>query len=54
VAAAGGCFNFAERPCDASAILPGEGCSRLAEVKRHRDPEGTIVAGRPAAIEATA
>ena len=51
-AAAGGYFNFAERPCDANSILPAEVCYRLAEVKRDRDPEGTIVAGHPAALEA--
>ncbi len=33
-AADGGYFNFAERPCDADAILPPEVCARLAEVKR--------------------
>jgi len=51
-AAAGGYFNFAERPCNANAILPTEVCSRLAEVKRRRDPEGTIVGAHPAALEA--
>jgi hypothetical protein len=51
-AAEGGYFNFAERPCNANAILPAEVCTRLAEVKRHWDPEGTIVAGHPAAMEA--
>jgi FAD/FMN-containing dehydrogenase len=50
-AAAGGYFNFAERPCNANAILPADVCARLAEVKRHWDPAGTIVAGHPAAIE---
>ncbi len=38
----GGYFNFAERPCDANAILPAETCSRLAEVKRRWDPDGII------------
>jgi hypothetical protein len=51
-AADGGYFNFAERPCNANAILPADVCTRLAEVKRHWDPEGTIVAGHPAALEA--
>jgi hypothetical protein len=51
-AAEGGYFNFAERPCNANAILPADVCTRLAEVKRDRDPEGTIVAGHPAAMEA--
>jgi hypothetical protein len=53
-AAEGGYFNFAERPCNANAILPADVCARLAEVKRHWDPEGTIVAGHPAAMEAVA
>jgi hypothetical protein len=53
-AAEGGYFNFAERPCNANAILPTEVCTRLAEAKRHWDPEGTIVAGHPAALEAVA
>lgn len=43
-AADGGYFNFAERPCDVDSILPPETCSRLAEVKRTWDPDGTIVA----------
>jgi hypothetical protein len=51
-AAEGGCFNFAERPCNANAILPADVCTRLAEVKRHWDPEATIVAGHPVALEA--
>jgi hypothetical protein len=51
-AAQGGYFNFAERPCNANTILPAEVCARLAEVKRHWDPEGTIVAAHPAALEA--
>lgn len=50
-AAAGGYFNFAERPCDADSILPAEVCGRLAEVKRRRDPEGTIVGAHPVAVE---
>jgi len=51
-AAAGGYFNFAERPCDADSILPAEACERLAEVKRRRDPQGTIVGAHPVAVEA--
>jgi hypothetical protein len=51
-AAAGGYFNFAERPCEADSILPAEVCERLAEVKRRRDPEGTIVGAHPVAVEA--
>jgi FAD binding domain len=51
-AAAGGYFNFAERPCEADSILPPEVCERLAEVKRRRDPEGTIVGAHPVTVEA--
>ncbi len=40
----GGYFNFAERPCDADAILPAETCARLAEVKRHGTPTGSSAA----------
>jgi len=50
----GGYFNFAERPCDADAILPAETCARLAEVKRKWDPEGTIVANHVVALDAAA
>jgi hypothetical protein len=46
----GGYFNFAERPCDADAILPAETCARLAEIKRRRDPDGTIVANHAVSI----
>jgi hypothetical protein len=53
-AAEGGYFNFAERPCNANAILPADVCTRLAEVKHRWDPDGTIVAGHPAAMEAAA
>lgn len=42
--AAGGYFNFVERPCDVNAILPPEVCARLAEVKRAYDPDDRIVA----------
>lgn len=48
----GGYFNFAERPCDADAILPAETCARLAEIKRQWDPDGTIVANHAVAITA--
>jgi FAD binding domain-containing protein len=41
--AEGGYFNFAERPCDANAILPAEVCARLNEVKRQWDPDNMIV-----------
>ena len=50
-AAEGGYFNFAERPCDADAILPAEVCARLAEVKRKWDPDGTIVANHAVSLE---
>ncbi len=43
-AADGGYFNFAERPCDAEAILPPDVCARLAEVKRRHDPDGIFQA----------
>jgi FAD binding domain-containing protein len=46
----GGYFNFAERPCDADAILPAETCARLAEIKRQWDPDGMIVANHAVAI----
>jgi hypothetical protein len=47
----GGYFNFAERPCDADAILPAETCARLAEVKRKWDPAGTIVANHAVSLD---
>ncbi|HEX4669404.1 MAG TPA: FAD-binding oxidoreductase [Solirubrobacterales bacterium] len=50
----GGYFNFAERPCDADAILPAETCARLAEVKRRWDPDGTIVANHAVSLDAAA
>jgi hypothetical protein len=49
-AAEGGYFNFAERPCDADAILPPEVCARLVEVKRAYDPNGMIVSNHALAI----
>jgi FAD/FMN-containing dehydrogenase len=49
-AAEGGYFNFAERPCDADAILPPETCARLTEVKRRYDPDNLIVANHAVAI----
>jgi hypothetical protein len=48
----GGYYNFAERPCDADAILPPETCARLAEVKRRWDPDGTIVANHAVSLDA--
>ncbi len=50
-AADGGYFNFAERPCDADAILPAEVCARLAEIKRRYDPDGMIVANHAVSLE---
>jgi hypothetical protein len=49
-AADGGYYNFAERPCDADAILPPEVCARLAEAKRRYDPDGMIIANHAVAI----
>jgi FAD binding domain-containing protein len=49
-AAAGGYFNFAERPCDVDAILPADVCTRLAEAKRKWDPDDTIVANHALAL----
>jgi hypothetical protein len=49
--AAGGYFNFAERPCDADAILPASVCARLAEVKRRYDPDGRIVGNHVVALD---
>jgi FAD binding domain len=46
----GGYFNFAERPCDADAILPPEVCARLAEVKRQYDPDGMFQANHEVAL----
>jgi hypothetical protein len=48
--AQGGYYNFAERPCDADAILPPETCARLADVKRRYDPDNLIVANHAVAI----
>jgi hypothetical protein len=41
-AAAGGFFNFADRPAPIEAILPEDTCRRLAEVKRQWDPDELI------------
>ncbi len=46
----GSYFNFTERPCDVDAILPAEVCSRLAEVKRHYDPDDRIVANHAVSL----
>jgi FAD binding domain-containing protein len=50
-AAGGGYFNFAERACDADAILPPDVCSRLADVKRKWDPEGRIVGSHAVSLD---
>jgi len=50
-AAEGGYFNFAERPCDADAILPAETCAHLAEIKRRYDPESRIVANHAVSLD---
>jgi hypothetical protein len=53
-AADGGYFNFAERPCDADAILPAETCARLAAIKRQWDPDGRIVANHIVSLDPAA
>jgi FAD/FMN-containing dehydrogenase len=53
-AADGGYFNFAERPCDADAILPPEVCARLSEVKRRYDPDGRIFGSHAVSLDAAA
>jgi hypothetical protein len=50
----GGYFNFADRPCDADAILPPDVCARLAEVKRKWDPDGRIVGNHAVSLDAAA
>jgi len=50
----GGYFNFAERPCDADAILPPEVCARLGEVKRKWDPDGRIVGNHAVSLDPAA
>ncbi len=49
-AAAGGYFNYAERPSGVEAILPAETCQRLAQVKRSWDPEDLIRANHSVAL----
>ncbi len=53
-AAGGGYFNFAERACDADAILPPEVCARLAEVKGRYDPDGRILGSHAVSLDAAA
>jgi hypothetical protein len=50
----GGYFNFAERPCDADAILPPDVCARLAEVKRKWDPDARIVGNHAVSLDPAA
>ncbi|HET9185556.1 MAG TPA: FAD-binding oxidoreductase [Solirubrobacterales bacterium] len=52
-AADGGYFNFADRPCDADAILPPEVCARLAEVKRAWDPDGRFAGNHSVSLDPT-
>jgi len=47
----GGYFNFAERACDADAILPAEVCARLGEIKRKWDPDGRIIANHAVSLD---
>ncbi len=53
-AADGGYFNFAERACNADAILPPEVCARLAEVKGKWDPDGRIVGSHAVSLDPAA
>ena len=53
-AADGGYFNFAERPCDANAILPPEVCARLADIKRKWDPDSRIVGSHAVSLDPAA
>jgi len=50
----GGYFNFAERPCDADAILPPDVCARLGEVKRKWDPDNRIVGNHAVSLDPAA
>jgi hypothetical protein len=50
-AADGGYFNFAERACDADAILPPDVCARLADVKRKWDPDGRILGSHAVSLD---
>jgi hypothetical protein len=53
-AADGGYFNFADRPCDADAILPPDVCARLADVKRKWDPDGRILGNHAVSLDPAA
>ncbi len=48
--AAGGFYNYAERPCDVDAILPEATCRRLAQVKRSWDPDELIRSNHSVAL----
>jgi hypothetical protein len=50
-AADGGYFNFAERACDADAILPPEVCARLSDVKRKYDPDSRILGSHAVSLD---
>jgi FAD/FMN-containing dehydrogenase len=50
-AADGGYFNFAERPCDADAILPADVCVRLADLKRQWDPDGRVIGSHAVSLD---
>jgi FAD/FMN-containing dehydrogenase len=53
-AADGGYYNFAERPCDADAILPPDVCARLSDVKRKYDPNGRIFGNHAVSLDSAA
>ncbi|HSS42266.1 MAG TPA: FAD-binding oxidoreductase [Solirubrobacterales bacterium] len=53
-AADGGYFNFAERPCDADAILPADVCARLADIKRQYDPDSRIIGSHAVSLDPAA
>jgi len=50
----GGYFNFAERPCDADAILPPEVCAQLADAKRKWDPDSRIIGSHAVSLDPAA
>jgi FAD/FMN-containing dehydrogenase len=53
-AADGGYFNFAERPCDADAILPPDVCARLADVKHQYDSDSRIIGSHAVSLDPAA